>query len=459
MSAGLVTLCQLVAAFLFIGGIGSLRTPRLAWRAFFLSLGGMLLAVFTAFMAPGPWLHPAGLVALALGALGGVLLARRAPMTAAPQTIALLHAFVGLSAVMVGISRFHDPGGVLEGAAGLLHTLEVYACVTLGALTASGSVVAWARLDGRLRTVPIRLRRRQTLQGILFAWITLLLVPTMGLPGGIFSLCLAAILSGVLGVSLIGGIGGADMPVVVSLLNAYSGWTAAAAGFMLGNDLLLITGALVGSSGSILAWIMCRAMKRSLVEVLFGGFRGAHTDPTPDTDPVETTDAAALVHPLATARRVVVVPGYGMAASRAHQALAQFVRQLEARDVQVQFALHPIAGRLPGHMNVLLAEAGIPYHQTLGLKAADEAIARADLVLTVGANDIINPTAQDDPHSPLYGMPVLPVWKAPQVIALKRSMAAGYAGVANPLFHRPQVKLLFGDASDVLRALGDALGA
>jgi NAD(P) transhydrogenase subunit beta len=342
----------------------------------------------------------------------------------------------------------------------LVHLTEIWVGVAVGALTFTGSVVAWAKLRGSLSGKPLLLPGRHLMNAVTALGIAGLVVPfiqTTSPSEGLWLLCLLAGLAGALGIHLVMAIGGADMPVVVSLLNSYSGWAAAAAGFMLANDLLIMTGALVGASGAILSIIMCRAMNRSIWNVVFGGFG------TADSSKGATTSQAAqevfeikneaLVEQLSSAKQVIIVPGYGMAVARAQSSVYEFTKALKERGVQVRFAIHPVAGRLPGHMNVLLAEAGVPYDIVLEMEHINADFEKTDVVLVIGANDIVNPGALDDEQSPIYGMPVLEVWKSKTVVVLKRGMAAGYAGVENPLFHRRNTRMLFGDARKSMEAL------
>jgi NAD(P) transhydrogenase subunit beta len=393
------------------------------------------------------------------GAVIGAVLAKRVEMTSMPELVAILHSFVGLAAVLVGMASFLDPShDLLEGANRLIHDIEILLGVFIGGVTFTGSVIAFGKLRGSLSGKPILLPARHLInlamvgvsiwlgsefinQGHDEAWITLLIVTAI---------------SFVLGVHLIVAIGGADMPVVVSMLNSYSGWAAAAAGFMLKNDLLIITGALVGSSGAILSYIMCKAMNRSLANVIFGGFgtgSGNSEGSTEIEGSITEISAEEVATELKEAKEVMIVPGYGMAVAQAQHVVKDITEALRSRNVNVRFAIHPVAGRLPGHMNVLLAEANVPYDIVFEMDEINDDLPEVDLLLVVGANDIVNPSALEDKSSPIAGMPVIEAWKSKSVVALKRSMAAGYSGVENPLYFKDNTNMLFGDAKDTLSAV------
>jgi NAD(P) transhydrogenase subunit beta len=380
-----------------------------------------------------------------------------------PELVAMLHSFVGLAAVLVGISSYLAPagGGGASGVEHMVHLIEVWVGVAVGAITLTGSIVAWGKLKGTFSGKPILLPGRHALN----AGIALAIIG-MGVPfaqahgtDGLMYLLVMTGLACVIGVHLVVAIGGADMPVVVSLLNSYSGWAAAAAGFMLANDLLIVTGALVGSSGTILSIIMCRAMNRSILNVVFGGFGTGDAKPAPSgaaaaaAGPVTEIKADELGARLLEAKNVIIIPGYGMAVSRAQQAVQDLTSSLREKGVNVRFAIHPVAGRLPGHMNVLLAEAGVPYDIVLEMDHINADFEKTDAVLVIGANDIVNPGAQTDASSSIYGMPVLECWKSKMTVVLKRGMAAGYAGVENPLFYLDNTRMLFGDAKKSVDAL------
>jgi len=468
----LVTMAYLASSILFILSLGGLASQETARRGNLYGMIGMVVAMVAVLalsmsQTPTPTTLPLMLGALVLGGVVGAVLAARVAMTSMPQLVAALHSFVGLAAVLVGVSTFlhsHSGGGVVE-------LIEIYVDVALGAITFTGSVIAWAKLEGRMSGKPLLLPARHVLNAVVVVTVLVIGVlfvkssdpgtAILGL-GGLEWLLVMTVLCSLLGIHLVVAIGGADMPVVVSLLNSYSGWTAAAAGFMLQNDLLIVTGALVGSSGAILSYIMCKAMNRSIWNVAFGGFGttsgtsspGAGAAADGDVQPIEVDGVAAL---LADAKSVVVVPGYGMAVAQAQHLVNEFGQLMRSADVDVRFAIHPVAGRLPGHMNVLLAEAGVPYDIVFEMDEINDDLADTGVVLVIGANDIVNPGALEDANSPIFGMPVLEVWKAGTVVVLKRGMATGYAGVGNPLFFKTNTRMLFGDAKDSMGSLVSAL--
>ncbi len=461
MPLSLLTIIYLAAAVLFILSLGGLSSQETARRGNLYGVVGMAIAVVATLLHPDFSAFGLPLSSMAIGAVIGAVLASRVAMTAMPELVALLHSFVGLAAVLVGISSYLAPGHEMEASARVVHLVEIW----LGAITFTGSIVSWLKLGGKLSGKPLLLPGRHQLNAVGALLIIALMVPFMMMDGsgGIVALLFMTVLAGVLGVHLVMAIGGADMPVVVSLLNSYSGWAAAAAGFMLSNDLLIVTGALVGSSGAILSYIMCRAMNRSILNVIFGGFGtddgGDAPPPQVDGDQREAVEADCeeVAELLRDARSVVLVPGYGMAVARAQHPVEQLTRMLREQGKTVRYAIHPVAGRLPGHMNVLLAEAGVPYDIVLEMEEINEDFPKTDVVLVIGANDIVNPGAQTDPHSPIAGMPVLEVWKSGTVIVLKRSLRVGYAGVENPLFYLDNSRMLFGDARDSIEGLVSAL--
>jgi NAD(P) transhydrogenase subunit beta len=459
MSESFVTVAYLVAGVLFILSLGGLSNQETAQRGNVYGIAGMLIAVL---VTAGS--HLVGLpvlaAALAIGGIIGAVLAARVAMTSMPELVAVLHSFVGLAAVLVGVGSYLGTTQHAEGAAGIIHGIEVYVGVFVGAITFTGSIVAFGKLKGLIGSKPLLLPGRHLLNAGMVAVCIALAVPFLGAEPGtdLRSLLIMAGIAGVIGIHLVMAIGGADMPVVVSMLNSYSGWAASAAGFMLGNDLLIVTGALVGSSGAILSIIMCRAMNRSFLSVILGGF-GADEGAAPakrgeqpqgEVVSVTAVETSAL---LREAKSVIVVPGYGMAVAHAQYPIYEIATLLKGRKTPVRFAIHPVAGRLPGHMNVLLAEAKVPYDIVLEMEEINEDFANTDVVLVIGANDIVNPGALDDPTSPIYGMPVLEVWKAKAVVVMKRSMASGYAGVENPLFFRENTRMLFGDAKKNVDAI------
>lgn len=455
-----------LAAVLFVLSLAGLSKQESARRGNLLGMVGMVLALAaTIVLALGtsarPVLVTALLIALVLlvGAAVGTWRARRVEMTQMPELIAILHSFVGAAAVLVGFNSYLTAHAA--GADDVAHLVEVSLGVLVGAVTFTGSVVAFLKLSGRTRSAPLQLPGRNLLN-LAALVVSLGLVVWFVVAPSIWPLLLLTVVSLALGWHLVASIGGGDMPVVVSMLNSYSGWAAAAAGFMLGNDLLIVTGALVGSSGAILSYIMCRAMNRSFVSVILGGFgaeegaapAGGGEGPQGEHREVNADEVAAL---LRDARSVVITPGYGMAVAKAQYPVAELVELLRAGGADVRFGVHPVAGRLPGHMNVLLAEARVPYDIVLEMDEINDDLASTDVVLVIGANDTVNPAALDDPGSPIAGMPVLHVWEAGQVVVFKRSMAAGYAGVQNPLFFRENTGMLFGDAKqrveDIVAAL------
>ena len=463
-----VLAAYLVAGILFILSLAGLSAQASARRGTVLGMLGMGLALAATVAlalerSARPWPVTAGLILLVLvvGAAVGTWRARRVEMTQMPELIALLHSFVGLSAVLVGYGSYL--GEPAAGGGDAVHRVEVFLGVLIGAVTFTGSVVAFGKLSGRLSSAPLTLPARHLLNlaalvgcGALLAWF----LGAGTTAAGLAPLLLMTVVALALGWHLVAAIGGGDMPVVVSMLNSYSGWAAAAAGFTLGNDLLIVTGALVGASGAILSYLMCRAMNRSFWSVVLGGFGSAGgAVPAGGTDQgeVRETSPDAVAALLTAARSVVVVPGYGMAVAKAQHPVADLVGRLRERGVTVRFGVHPVAGRLPGHMNVLLAEARVPYDIVLGMEEVNPDLPGTDVVLVIGANDTVNPAAQDDPSSPIAGMPVIEAWKARDVVVFKRSLATGYAGVDNPLFFRENTAMLFGDAKEQVDKIVQAL--
>jgi NAD(P) transhydrogenase subunit beta len=466
------TLAYLVASLLFIMSLRGLSTQETARRGNLLGAIGMLIAVVVTAMillwpargasamdmAPSAaWLGGA----LGVGAIVGALLATRVAMTSMPELTAVLHSFVGAAAVLVGLSTYLANGQNEAGETA--HRVEIYVGVLVGAVTFTGSVVAFLKLRGTLGSRPLLLPGRHVFNLALIGGAVALCVPYLQAPdhSQLLPLLGMTAIACVLGVHLVMAIGGGDMPVVVSLLNSYSGWAAAAAGFMLANDLLIITGALVGSSGAILSYIMCKAMNRSIWSVVFGGFGAAPaakgTGPAAPQGTVTETNIDQTAQLLLASKSVIVVPGYGMAVAQAQHAVREITSALAERGVKVAYAIHPVAGRLPGHMNVLLAEAGVSYEIVHEMEEINADFAKTDVVLVIGANDIVNPSALEDASSPIYGMPVLEAWKAARVVMLKRSMNAGYAGVDNPLAYRENTLMLFGDAKATVSKLLDAV--
>ena len=462
MSESLLTVAYLTASVLFILSLGGLSAQHTARRGNWYGIIGMTIAMVATVAAPEVTGYAILGGAIAVGAVIGAILAARVEMTAMPQLVALLHSFVGAAAVLVGVASYLDPAAHLEGIEIPIHEAEIFIGVFVGSLTFTGSVIAFGKLQGFIRSKPLLLPGRHLLNLVLVGGSVYLTVDAIAVGHGDLGfqwLLVVTALSALLGIHLVMAIGGADMPVVVSMLNSYSGWAAAAAGFMLENDMLIITGALVGSSGAILSYIMCHAMNRSIVNVIFGGF-GAQEGAAPAggaaagvVGTVTETNVDEVVQMLKDARSVVIVPGYGMAVARAQNPLWESAKKLRDAGANVRFAIHPVAGRLPGHMNVLLAEANVPYDIVLEMDDINEDFPETDVVLVIGANDIVNPSALDDPQSPIAGMPVLEVWLAGTVVVMKRSMASGYAGVDNPLFYKTNTRMLFGDAKKNVDAI------
>ena len=477
MNLQVTTIAYLIAGVLFIRSLAGLSKQETSQVGNSYGMLGMALAIVvttTVWLGADPSTRGIGIGllvgAIVIGGTVGGVLARRVEMTGMPELVAMLHSFVGLAAVFVGIGSYSGGGApgapVHELTEHIVHRVEIAVGVAVGAVTFTGSVVAWAKLRGSLSGKPLLLPGRHVLNAVCALTIValaVLFVMADGPANGMPYLLGIAVLACALGVHLVMAIGGADMPVVVSLLNSYSGWAAAAAGFALENDLLIVTGALVGSSGAILSIIMCRAMNRSILNVVFGGFGTEGGAPAkPGAEPsgeVSELKADEVASRLRHARSVIIVPGYGMAVARAQQAVFDLTKALQEKGVKVRFAIHPVAGRLPGHMNVLLAEAGVPYGLVQEMEEINHDFATTDVVLVIGANDIVNPGALDDPSSPIYGMPVLEVWKSALVVVLKRGMAAGYAGVENPLFFLDNTRMLFGDAKKSMDALVTAARA
>ena len=460
MSNSLITVAYIAAIALFILSLGGLSNQETARKGNVYGIIGMLLAFGAT--ALGSQVRGYGLLISVIlpGAIAGAIVASRVAMTSMPELVAMLHSFVGLAAVLVGIGNYLSPDAALVGAEETIHRIEIYVGVFIGAITFTGSIVAFGKLRAIIGSKPLMLPARHLLNlGMLVAtlWLGFQFMQAE-FSGGLQPLLIMTGIACVLGVHLVAAIGGADMPVVISMLNSYSGWAAAAAGFMLSNDLLIVTGALVGSSGAILSYIMCRAMNRSFISVILGGFgEGAgKTKSQGEQKPVgeaTATTVAETAELLSNARSVIITPGYGMAVAQAQHAVSEITKILRDRKVNVRFGIHPVAGRLPGHMNVLLAEANVPYDIVLEMDEINEDFPETDVVLVIGANDTVNPSALEDPSSPIAGMPVLEVWKAAHVVVMKRSMASGYAGVDNPLFYKENAQMLFGDAKKNVDAI------
>jgi NAD(P) transhydrogenase subunit beta len=470
MSPTLLTVSYLAATILFVLSLGGLSNPETSRRGNLYGMIGMAIAVLATVLGPHvtkaayPWIIGAMLV----GAVIGLYAARVVKMTQMPELVALMHSLVGLVAVLVGFANYIDPAASagLEGAEKTVHELEIYVGVLIGAVTFSGSLIAFGKLSARISGKPLLIPARHwiNLAGLLgVIWCGAWLINAHSIEEGLKPVAIMTVIALLFGVHMVMAIGGADMPVVVSMLNSYSGWAAAATGFMLGNDLLIVTGALVGSSGAILSYIMCRAMNRNFVSVIAGGFGTAGgapvapgAQPSGEVQPISANESAEL---LRSAKNVIIVPGYGMAVAQAQHSVYEITKRLREKGVNVRFGIHPVAGRMPGHMNVLLAEAKVPYDIVMEMDEINQDFPDTDVAMVIGANDIVNPAAQEDPASPIAGMPVLEVWKARNSIVMKRSMASGYAGVDNPLFYKENNRMLFGDAKKMLDEVLVALKA
>ncbi len=449
MSAGIVQAAYIVAAVLFIMSLAGLSKQETARNGNYFGIAGMAIALITTIFGP----HTEGTVwiilAMIIGGAIGIFYAKKVEMTEMPELVAMLHSFVGMAAVLVGFNTYLDHGD-LTGVMLNIHLVEIFLGVFIGAVTFTGSLVAFAKLRGLVSSSALMLPHRHKLNLLALVVSALLLVWFVQSEGSLTALILVTLIAFVFGYHLVASIGGADMPVVVSMLNSYSGWAAAAAGFMLANDLLIVTGALVGSSGAILSYIMCKAMNRSFISVIAGGFGSDGTAASSDEEYGEHREASAeeVAEMLKDARSVIITPGYGMAVAQAQYPVHEITDKLRAKGIDVRFGIHPVAGRLPGHMNVLLAEAKVPYDIVLEMDEINDDFPQTDVVLVIGANDTVNPAAMEDPNSPIAGMPVLEVWNAKEVVVFKRSMNTGYAGVQNPLFFKDNSHMLFGDAKD-----------
>ena len=455
ISPGVTTMAYIAASVLFILSLGGLSHQETARRGNVYGIVGMIIAIAVTLMADRVGTYPILLPVMLVGALIGAFVASRVEMTQMPQLVAILHSFVGLAAVLVGIANYLDPTVKYSGIERTIHNTEIYLGVFIGAVTFTGSVIAFGKLQGTITGKPLLLPGRHLINlAIIVVSLVLGYTFLYGEHGVAWnSLLIMTFLALILGAHLVAAIGGADMPVVVSMLNSYSGWAAAATGFMLSNDLLIVTGALVGSSGAILSYIMCRAMNRRFLSVILGGFGttgGTVSDVAGEVNEIRAEETAML---LKEARSVVIVPGYGMAVAQAQNVVSEMTKALREKGINVRFAIHPVAGRLPGHMNVLLAEAQVPYDIVLEMDEINPELPDTNVVLVIGANDIVNPAALEEPNSPIAGMPVIEVWNADTVIVLKRSLASGYAGVDNPLFFKENTRMLFGDAEASVRSV------
>jgi len=470
MSATLVTVSYVGAAILFILSLGGLSNPESSRRGNVYGIIGMIIAVIATVAGPNvtaagyPWI----IAAMVVGATIGLYAARIVKMTQMPELVALMHSLVGLAAVLVGFANYIDPAAAahFEGAEKTIHEIEIYIGILIGAVTFSGSVIAFGKLSAKISGKPVLLPGRHwiNLVGLLIViWFGTRFVGAASISAGMFPLIVMTVIALAFGVHMVMAIGGADMPVVISMLNSYSGWAAAATGFMLSNDLLIVTGALVGSSGAILSYIMCRAMNRRFLAVIAGGFGTEGGAPAAaggaaagEVFPISAAETAELLH---NAKNVIIVPGYGMAVAQAQHTVYEITKFLRDKGVNVRFGIHPVAGRMPGHMNVLLAEAKVPYDIVLEMDEINADFPDTDVAMVIGANDIVNPAAQEDPSSPIAGMPVLEVWHAKTSVVMKRSMASGYAGIDNPLFYKENNRMLFGDAKKMLEEVLVALKA
>ncbi len=460
MSQGIVTVAYIGATILFILALGGLSRPETSRRGNYYGMLGMLMALMATIIGIVSNNYFILFTGIVIGGAIGLTLAKKVQMTQMPELVAILHSLVGLAAVLVGFANFMDNTTILFGIDNTIHNSETYLGILIGGLTFSGSIVAFLKLSARISGKPLLLPARHWLNlGLLVGalWLGVIFVRQSAVGGGAMPLILMTLIALAFGVHMVMAIGGADMPVVVSMLNSYSGWAAAATGFMLNNDLLIVVGALVGSSGAILSYIMCRAMNRKFIAVIAGGFgtSGGATAAGPEGDAgdiiaIDGSEAAEL---LLNAKEVMIIPGYGMAVAQAQHAVHEITRKLREKKINVRFGIHPVAGRMPGHMNVLLAEAKVPYDIVFELDEVNDDFPNVDVSVVIGANDIVNPAAQEVPDSPIAGMPVLECWKGKTTIVLKRSMATGYAGVSNPLFYKENTRMLFGDARESLDAV------
>jgi H+-translocating NAD(P) transhydrogenase subunit beta len=470
MTANLATGSYIGATILFILSLGGLSNPETSRRGNLYGMIGMAIAVLATVFGPRvtaagiPWI----IGSMVVGGAVGLYAARVVKMTQMPELVALMHSLVGLAACLVGFASYIDPSNQMTGAEKTIHEVEIYVGILIGAVTFSGSLIAFGKLNGKIGGSPLLLPARHWLNliGLLIViWFGATFIHAESISAGMTALIVMTVIALLFGIHIVMAIGGADMPVVVSMLNSYSGWAAAATGFMLSNDLLIVVGALVGSSGAILSYIMCRAMNRNFISVIAGGFgtgggkaaaKGDASQPVGEVVPISALETAEL---LKEAKSVIIVPGYGMAVAQAQHTVYEITKFLREKGVNIRFGIHPVAGRMPGHMNVLLAEAKVPYDIVMEMDELNEDFPQTDVAMVIGANDIVNPAAQDDPTSPIAGMPVLEVWKAKTSIVMKRSMASGYAGVDNPLFYKENNRMLFGDAKKMLDEVLAALKA
>ena len=463
MSQGLINMAYIGATILFILALGGLSKQETARRGNILGMVGMGIALLVTIIGLVTRNFELLFGAMAIGGIIGFLLAKRVEMTQMPELVAILHSLVGLAAMLVGYANFLSHATEYIGIEKTIHDIETYLGILIGALTFSGSVVAYLKLSGKWGGKPLLLPARHWLNLgllILAIYFGFAFVTEAAIGGGVEPLIFMTIIALLFGIHMVAAIGGADMPVVVSMLNSYSGWAAAALGFMLSNDLLIVIGALVGSSGAILSYIMCRAMNRNFISVIAGGFGTGTSSSGPAIEvegEVVATSAEELALQLTSAKEVMIIPGYGMAVAQAQHMVSDIAKLLRKKKVNVRFGIHPVAGRMPGHMNVLLAEAKVPYDIVFEMDEINDDFPEVDISIVIGANDIVNPAAQEVPDSPIAGMPVLEPWNGKQTIVLKRGMATGYAGVENPLFYKENTRMLFGDARDSLEAVFRAI--
>ncbi|HHX8334270.1 TPA: Re/Si-specific NAD(P)(+) transhydrogenase subunit beta [Vibrio diabolicus] len=458
MSAGLVQAAYIVAALFFIMSLAGLSKQESARNGNYYGIAGMTIALIATIFSPDAQGFGWIIIAMAIGGAIGIFYAKKVEMTEMPELVAILHSFVGLAAVLVGYNSYLDAPEAATHAEHVIHLVEVFLGIFIGAVTFTGSIVAFGKLRGVISSSPLNLPHKHKMNLAAVVISTLLMIYFVKADGNMFALIMMTLIAFAFGYHLVASIGGADMPVVVSMLNSYSGWAAAAAGFMLANDLLIVTGALVGSSGAILSYIMCKAMNRSFISVIAGGF-GQEIVISGDEEQGEhrETTAEEVAEMLKNSKSVIITPGYGMAVAQAQYPVHEITDVLRSKGIEVRFGIHPVAGRLPGHMNVLLAEAKVPYDIVLEMDEINDDFAETDTVLVIGANDTVNPAALEDPNSPIAGMPVLEVWNAKNVVVFKRSMNTGYAGVQNPLFFKENTSMLFGDAKESVESIFKAL--
>lgn len=460
MSEGVITVSYIAAIILFILALGGLSNQENARRGNMYGMIGMAIAIIATVSAPNVTSYKEIIIAMSLGGIIGYMLAVKVDMTQMPELVAILHSLVGMAAVLVGYANFMDPNiSFPTPIEKTIHEIEIYIGILIGAITFSGSIIAFGKLSGKIGGSPMLLPARHWLNlGLLLAtfWFAREFVHAAETGGGIEPLMIMTAIALLFGIHMVMAIGGADMPVVVSMLNSYSGWAASATGFMLSNDLLIVTGALVGSSGAILSFIMCKAMNRNFIAVIAGGFgtaSGTVSAGSEEQGEVIPIDADEVTELLTDSKEIMIIPGYGMAVAQAQHTVNEMTRALKEKSINVRFGIHPVAGRMPGHMNVLLAEAKVPYDIVFEMDEINDDFPKIDVSIIIGANDIVNPSAMEDPNSPIAGMPVLECWKGKTTIVLKRTMATGYAGVQNPLFFKENTRMFFGDAKESLDAV------